>query len=241
MTIAPGRRGGSLVEVVLALALGSLVLGIVTVALTGSIRWMRATAERAEALEVVRTVWVVLDEELRSGVPGRDWWVVGPRTVALRAFRGVARVCPAAPGPGSWTVAYRGRRLPDAMGDSLLVLGADGGWRAMALDRSDPGGGCDPLLDGEVEFRWSWRQEGAPPPILVRLFERGEYHLADGALRYRTGNGGRQPLTPERLGTGSGFRVGDGGLEVTLEFDQGGPGGDPEPVAWSLRAVNAAP
>jgi hypothetical protein len=36
-----------------------------------------------------------------------------------------------------------------------------------------------------------------PQTVLVRLFERGSYHLSGSALRYRRGGSGRQPLTPE--------------------------------------------
>jgi hypothetical protein len=34
-----------------------------------------------------------------------------------------------------------------------------------------------------------------PGALVVRVFERGSYHVSGGALRYRRGMGGRQPLT----------------------------------------------
>ena len=166
----------------LALTLGAVLLSAFAGVLVASLRWTRSLVGRAEALEVARTAWIVLEEEIRPGTPGRDWAVLSPEAVALRAFRGVGRICGPAEGPDAWSVAYRGRRLPDpGRGDSLLVLGSDGGWRAFALERSDPGGGCD-LETGELAFRWSWVQPRVPLPVLARLFERGEYHLADGAF-----------------------------------------------------------
>jgi hypothetical protein len=228
------RRGGLLIEALVALTLGAIVLAVFVGVLAASLRWTAALVGRGEALEVVRTVWAVLDEDLRAGFPGRDWLVVGPDVVSLRAYRGVARVCPGGAGPESWTVAYRGRRLPDPTRDSVLVLGVDGGWRAFALDRSDVGGGCD-LEAGEAAFRWSWQQSEAPPPALVRLFERGEYHLAEGAFRYRRGAGGRQPLTVERLGPGSGFNPVAAGLEVRVDFRGDRRAGDLEPFVWRVH------
>jgi hypothetical protein len=80
---------------------------------------------------------------------------------------------------------------------------------------------------------WSELSEGARPS-LVRLFESGEYHLADGALRYRRGGGGRQPLTPERLGLGSGFRALQNGVEVQIEFPGNPRAGDIPPFVWPV-------
>jgi hypothetical protein len=54
------------------------------------------------------------------------------------------------------------------------------------------------------------------------LFEAGSYHLSEGALRYRRGRGGRQPLTEEVL---AGARLIDtlGALRALLPM---GPGGE---------------
>jgi len=233
------RRGALAVELLLALLLGLFVMGAFVGVAVGVLRATSALWSRAEALEVVRTVWVVLDEELRPGVFGRDWQLPGRgEAVSLRAFRGVARVCTdqaEAEGAGR-TVAVRGRRAADPSRDSLLVLGADGGWRAFGLDRVAPGSGCAPD-PGEVIQRWSWDQAGAPSPVLLRYFERGEYHLADGALRYRRGNAGRQPLTPERLAESSGFHPVPGGVEVELTIDGGGAFGGGVPFVWDIVQV----
>lgn len=76
----------------------------------------------------------------------------------------------------------------------------DGSWTAHDLvERTRSTEGCS----------WDWSTEShletwvlSPPPartVLTRVFERGSYHLVGGALRYRRGEGGRQPLTPERI------------------------------------------
>ena len=49
----------------------------------------------------------------------------------------------------------------------------------------------DPGADSEL-----WTIDPPVPGALVaRIFERGSYHVSGGALRYRRGMGGRQPLT----------------------------------------------
>jgi len=233
------RRGALAVELLLALLLGLTVMVAFVGVAVASLRATAALRSRAEAFELVRTVWVVLDEELRPGMLGRDWQLNGSgEAVSLRAFRGVARPCAdaaAAEGAGGAvrTVAVRGRRAADPSRDSLLVLGDDGGWRAFALDRVDPASGCD-MDPGEVVQRWIWDQADAPTPVLLRYFERGEYHLADGALRYRRGAAGRQPLTPERLADSSGFRPVPGGVEVELTFRGGGASAAGVPFVWDV-------
>jgi hypothetical protein len=240
VTVLRSRSGTLLAEAIVSLALGLLVIAAFAGALVGSLRWIAVLWARAEALDVVHTVWTVLDEELRPGMPGRDWQVHdGGDWVSLRAYRGLARVCTAETVPGLWPVAFRGRREPEPERDSVLVLGGDGGWRAFALESVQGGGGCV-AREGEIAQRWGWTQGSAPPPVLVRLYERGEYHLADGALRYRRGGGGRQPLTPERLGAGSGFSATARGLDVTLELvpPNGGAG---EFYRWSLKGAAIPP
>jgi hypothetical protein len=230
-----GRRGGLALEALVALLLGLVVMVAFTGVAVSSLRGMQALQGRSEALEIVRTVWVVLDEELRQGRVGRDWDVAASgESVRLRAFRGVARICDSETDdePG-WVVAFRGRRLPDPGRDSLLVLGADGGWRPFALEHTAPSSGCEPE-DGEVVQRWRWSSGVSPPPVVARTFERGEYHLADGALRYRRGSAGRQPLTPERLSDESGFQPIEGGVEVIVAFPGEVRRGDPPVFRWSV-------
>ncbi len=64
-----------------------------------------------------------------------------------------------------------------------------------------------------------------PGAVIGRLFERGSYHLAAGAFRYRPGRGGRQPLTAQVLHTEaegvSGVSSLGAGLDVRLAFEHG--------------------
>jgi hypothetical protein len=228
------RAGGLLLETLISLTIGVFVLGAFVGVMTSTLRWSRALSGRSEALEFVRTVWGVLDEELRPGMVGRDWDPVTGTSLRLRAFRGVGRVCLPAGDSEGWIVAFRGRRFPEAVRDSLLVLGEDGGWRAFSLLTVARAGGCA-TGSGEEVFRMGWSEPSEEiRPILVRLFESGEYHLADGALRYRRGGGGRQPLTPERLGLGSGFRALPNGVEVQIEFPGNPSAGDIPPFVWPV-------
>jgi hypothetical protein len=79
------------------------------------------------------------------------------------------------------------------------------------------------------------RRRDFPPVVLVRFFERGSYHLADDAFRYRRGGGGRQPLTVERIGPGSGFSFAGEALHVTLEVLASPDSGTAKVYSWRVR------
>jgi hypothetical protein len=172
--------------------------------------------ERSEALDTERVGWQVLSAELGAGIAQRDFGLLAGRVLTLRAFRGTAEVCPARRTATGGVVLYRGIRLPDPTKDSLLVLTAPGSWHTLHLvSREEEPAGCPGWPSDGVE-RWRWE-----PPLddvlLARVFERGSYHLEDRALRYSSGVGGRQPLTPERLdGTGSVFAPGAGRFDLHL-------------------------
>lgn len=180
---------------------------------------------------------MILDEEVRAGLPGRDWAVTSERSVELRAFRGSARICGVE--GGRWAVAYRGLRLPDAERDSVLVLGMDGGWRAADLEGSWSGGTLCELDPGERARLLAWSELEAPEPVLVRVFERGRYSLEDRSFRYRRGEGGRQPLTPDRVGEASRFEPDPDGFRVWLEVVGHGPAPLTSRLEW--RVVPAEP
>jgi hypothetical protein len=154
---------------------------------------------RSEGLETVRTVAWLLAEELSGGRPFRDWQAGPGDSVSLRAYRGLGVVSPGFNGTGGLPVCYRGLRNPNPEKDSVLLLGKDGRWKAHDLAaRIQSSDECD----GGRNETWDL----LPPPgnpVLARVFENGSYHFADGALRYRRGRGGRQPITPERIESGS--------------------------------------
>lgn len=203
---ASSRAGASLAEALVVLVLAALLVHLAWTTLREQSRAARRAAEVADRLEVARAGRFILDGELRAGVAGRDWTEPRDDTLAVRAFRGLAVPCLAPTGGWNGTVRYRGVRRPDPAKDSVLILEADGGWRALALDDAWVGEEppCSAAVDGPewTTERWGLGEGGAAapePPVVVRLFEHGSYHLADGALRYRRGRAGRQPLTPELL------------------------------------------
>ena len=189
------RRGVTVVEVLLSLLMGLAVMSLSW----SSLARQRTVASRLmsemDLLSARRLAAIVIGKELRAGVRGRDW--IGPvsDSLSLRAFRGWGPVCAFATGPGKIVVAYHGERTANPAKDSVLILTAEG-WRQVDLTRraSAPQScAMDPARDAEV-----WTIE---PPVtgalVARIFERGSYHVVGGALRYRRGLGGRQPLTPD--------------------------------------------
>jgi hypothetical protein len=189
-------------------------------------------AHRAEGLETIRTIAWLLPEEVSGGRAGRDWWIEHGDSLTLRAFRGLALIEGGPVQTRVVRVCFRGVRSPDPEKDSVLLLGVDGSWRAHDLeDRVRVSSGCPGLDEGSEE---KWTLSPAPSgALLARVFERGSYHLADGALRYRRGEGGRQPLTPERIRTGSFLGPAEGGHPFAWEIALGGPLGGPRALSGS--------
>jgi hypothetical protein len=251
-SLVKGRGGWTLPELLVGSFVAALLLGGAVGLLHRTARVVQTLVEREEGMETVRTVWSILHHEVGSGVPGRDWELEGDshedgRALRLRAFRGLALPCDWAPGSREGVVVWRGHRTPDPERDSVLVLTQDGTWRAVALGAHSPetgsaqgapgegepdshgsdGGTCPPDFAG-ASATWTL-SEGPGQILFLRYFERGRYSLEDGAFRYRRGGEGRQPLTPERVGAGSRFRLTqEGRLEVELELEPGGH------VRWRL-------
>lgn len=235
-------RGAGLVEGVLAVLLLTL---LVQGALGVLARQRRAATLLVEWDEAVKTVaiaqWVLADE-LRAGVAGRDWSTPGSDTVGLRAFRGTALVCPSGVVDGRVLVHYGGVRRAEPAKDSVLLLDGIGRWRALELvAREDASERCPGAPGPGTEW---WTLAGLPESVgpVARLFERGSYHVADGALRYRRGSGGRQPLTAPRLGPGSRLRASaGGGVVVELRVPGGREGNGGWGGRWTLRPRESAP
>lgn len=203
------RAGFSLMELLVAVCLAGLLVGAAGSLLAGQVTAVDAARRLADRLDVVRSARTILVEELRAGVPGRDRAGPAGDSVVMRVYRGVALGCGDAPaaelGPHEVLVHHLGPRLADPGKDSLLVLGDDGGWRAVALASREAAAGTGAPCPGQGgEWRRErWTIPGLAEPLRVaRVFERGSYHLSGGALRYRTGTGGRQPLTPALLDDG---------------------------------------
>lgn len=172
-----------------------------------------------DVISARRLATTVLGRDLRRGIAGRDW--LGPvgDSLPLRAFRGWGLACPGGTtGPGVTVVAYRGERAPNPAKDSVLVL-TDEGW--LAADLVGRAGTTQPLcpdgLDSDTEL---WTLDPPVSGALMRVYEHGSYHLADGALRYRRGRGGRQPVTAEVFRESSTLEGTPGRILLTLVSDR---------------------
>jgi hypothetical protein len=230
------RRGSGTVEVLVCLLLMALVVQLSWSLLASARATTSRLIQRSEALDAERLGWHVLSREVGAGVPSRDWTVESARVLPLRAFRGLAEVCAQHASADGALVRYDGMRLPEPAKDSLLALSDQGEWLALRLTSRSPSSLECPAWPGAAVERWSWEpaQTGV---VLARVFERGSYHLEDRAIRYRTGDGGRQPLSEERLESGSAFLVSAAGLDLHLRLRVD------ERTRWdsSRRLVGAAP
>jgi len=145
--------------------------------------------------DAVRTAATVLGGELRRVDPA-DLRAIGPDSLALRAFRGIGAVC-GSDADGATIVHFRGDRAPEPTKDSVLWIRSGAPPATVALVAVQPvaGPGCAGPAAGELQL---WRTR---PPLgergVLLLFESGTYYLLGGALRYRIGAAGRQPLTAE--------------------------------------------
>lgn len=239
--------GATLVETLVALLLGLFVLQT-GMAAVGRTRSAHARAmERADALSAVRYTGALLRAETAAGRAGMDW-IVADDSLALRAYRGTGLVCGEHQAPDVLVVSYGGYRRPDPTKDSVEVVYPDGARAVLALTgvAAGPSTCWGVALEGGLALALALEVGAFLPPggVLARVFERGAYSLSDGALRYRRGAGGRQPLTPEILERQSGWRLTDGALSAELVWrvraypDAAGPG---QLHSWRMPVGRGAP
>jgi hypothetical protein len=235
------RRGTSLVETLVAMALGIFILhmGMTTMARLRAFG-QRATVVHDEMLGA-RIGRTVLREELRRGVPGRDRWADSD-SIVLRAFRGAGLVCATDTTRSAVTVAYSGPRLPDPRKDSVEWMAADGSVGVADLAAIETlEVGCPPELSSARNLRMTLDGFWPAGVVAIRVFERGSYHLTGSALRYRTGLGGRQPISPEVWrDTASQLRIGELAIGYTLSPASGSPPWTGF-LDWSHRRPDASP
>jgi hypothetical protein len=184
--------------------------------------------DRVRFQEAARTGLIVLGAELRFTAAG-DVSATSDDSVRLRAFRGGGHVCGFQ--DGSVRVVYRGARQPDPAKDSVLLVGPDGveaGRLESVRSSTECGGSLDLRMD-----------EPAPESAAYALlFETGAYVLAEGAVRYRRGSGGRQPLT-EPILRDMGFEEATGALQLRLQPDPDSlPRLADRPVTTRIRSLN---
>ncbi len=187
------RRGFALTEAVVA---GTLLLLVVQVSWwVTAVQSVVATrvVTGARILDETRLVHHVLASEVGQGQAGLDWGIQNGE-LHLRAFRGMGFGCDSQPASG-WAVAAAGFRGSNANKDSVLVFSEDGSWHATVLTRrSRPSSiECQDVPGFSPEI---WYLDPPPVrPLAAVYFERGAYRFSNGAFRYRSGQGGWQPLT----------------------------------------------
>ncbi len=204
-TPAGDRRGFAVAEWTVAVLLLFVLVGL-SARLIGHLTHVGFTQLRTAEWEQQATLAAnILRLELRRGRSGTDWTTHSGDSVTLRAFRGTGWVC----GPGTQptttvSVVFAGDRLPNPKKDSVLVLDAEGGLRALPLRGRQVRGSCPgvPLIHVE-----EWDLGPSPPSeAVLRLFESGSYSVSSGALRYRVGRGGRQPVVGSTFDTASSLK-----------------------------------
>jgi len=180
-----------------------------------------ATMEAQDLSQRALRAETLLDQEWRAGRPGADQGPVQADSVRLRAFRGVGLPCPQRSVRADRVrVAYRGDRQPNPAKDSVLVVNEDGQWQVAALVAVQAATGCT-LPPSWAGVAQEWVVSSPVRSVaLVRLFESGSYSLGAGALRYRVGRGGRQPVVGNHFDSASWLRVGPVAGSVRLHLEQ---------------------
>ena len=183
------RAGFGTIELLVALSLGALVAGAALALLQGQSRLARSAGDSADMAEAVRTATQVLSAETRWLAPASDLRALTPDSLSLRAFRGSGVVCALDPAYGA-VVRYSGLRDPDPAKDSVLIeRGANGELSAIVL-----GFVTGALCDSLPAIKLAVNQPLVVGDVVL-IFESGNYYLTGGALRYRLGAEGRQPIT----------------------------------------------
>jgi len=229
--VSDARSGTSLVEVLVALVIGLVVLHLAIQGLATAKRTEADLRARSQRLATIRAARVVLREAATANAAGGGWIAHPPDSLVIRAFQGTALPCGTRGSGDGLLVGWTGRRRADPADDSVRALDARGVWNVAALVAVRP---VDTMCAvGRAASVQHWELDRPMPAdvVLLRLFEAASYHIADGALRYRIGGGGRQPLTPDVLARsdGGGFAL-EPALVVTLR----GAGGE-----WSWRGYLA--
>lgn len=199
----PVRTGGwTVVEMLVALCLLGVVASLAAAASVAGLRRSVRQLTWLRMMDAVRTTGDALSGDLRLAVPGSDIAAWGGDSLRLRVVRGSGIIC-RIQGDSAW-VWYRGLRAPDPAKDSLLVLGPSG---EVALGLTAERGVTDDACLERVGYQLLRLTAPGAAPGVALVFEWGSYHLSGGALRYRRGRGGRQPLTDSVFDASSRFQL----------------------------------
>ena len=186
-----GEGGALSVEWLIALLILSAVAALSTTAISTILRSGMTALVRADGGAQAHTAANVLRSELSRAAPGIDWSGASGDSLRLRAVRGSGWVCASSPTGTTVAVVYTGDRAPNPAKDSVRIVNADGSTAVRKLRSRRTGLRCA----GSGLAAELWDLGPAPPKeAVLRLFESGTYAIDRGALRYRTGRGGRQPV-----------------------------------------------
>jgi prepilin-type N-terminal cleavage/methylation domain-containing protein len=251
-------RGFTLLELMVALVLGTVVLGAVGQALVATQRFFRLQASVLEVREGLRAATQVLTAELRELDPsGGDVVAMGADSISIRATRGLEFVC-APPDPVSGRIAVRsslssGYRDVDPARDRALVLREgdpatedDDTWLDLGIASA---GGSMTCADGAAaaELRLTGSVgalDSVAPGAPVRWYERVVYRLyADETGAWWLGVRGWSGGAWAALSPVAGPLRHPSGLELSYYDTSGAATAEPARVARiavSVRGVGSA-
>jgi hypothetical protein len=237
--------------VAIVLALFSIVLASVQLALISQHRFYALNAQLASTRDAARTAAEVLTGELRGVSPAAgDLYAVSSDSVALRSNRGIGVICGVS---GNTIDVWRLMgTFGDSGTDSVLVFlenspdsSSDDAWTASAVLRVGSGGagGCPNGRPPDVRLELDRPVAGLVVGSPVRAFKPYVYRLylaGDGRwwLGQRPRYGRIQPVT------GPFAAPGEGGLTLEFRGSGGSPTADPAQVVevlMSVRARSASP
>lgn len=235
------RRGFTLAEVAVALALGGVVLLAASRLLLVQKRLYRELGQRADLNDNLRAAADILAGELWSlDASDGDILALGPDSIRIRAEREFAVVCGGTPATLVLTAALTFGVRDFAAGDSILVRGVlDSAWDR-GLVRSSPRRGACPDSSAGLALDVDLAGRAPPAGTPIRGFEvltYRSYRASDGAyyLGLRDA-GGLQPL--------AGPLVPGVGLRLTFVDSSGNSTSDPRSVGairMQIRMQSAEP
>ncbi|UCF18861.1 MAG: prepilin-type N-terminal cleavage/methylation domain-containing protein [Gemmatimonadota bacterium] len=241
------QAGHTLVEILLVIALFSLVTAAVYSVLIGQRRFYATHVQAADTRDAVRVATEVLSVELRGlGPKVGDLYAIAADSVALRSATGIGVVCGVSGSVVSlWLVSGV---FGDLSGDSALVFlendprtALDNAWVSLgisAITHHPRNGRCADGRSPEVELALSSTMAGVTVGSPLRGFRPYVYKLYRGGDGYwwlgqRLRGGRMQPLA------GPFVSPGDGGLKFEYLTSVGSPALEPGEVSQVRFAVEA--
>jgi prepilin-type N-terminal cleavage/methylation domain-containing protein len=223
--VRPSRHGFALSEVLVVLALFSLVAAAIHAVLSAQQRFYAQQAQVAGTRDAARIAVDVLSGELRAASPSRgDLYAVANDSVSLRSTTGIGTIC-SVDGSTVHLLSITGF-FGDSRADSalLFVEGDAAGWSAAHIQssRSAASGTCPDGRSPDIRLALDRELEGVAIGSPVQAFRPYTYRLylgSDGRwwLGQRLRSGRLQPITGPFAAPGA------GGLRLTYRDSLGAP------------------